>query len=94
MKRKIIILLTLLLCAVCAISLGACQGGCNYQILDTQYAYNYAYMKIGDEWVNVPIAKWADYEDGEQLQVILQDGSVILTSSINCILYYGELPKT
>ena len=90
MKRKIIILLTLLLCAVCTISLSAC----NYQVIDLQFSYNYAYMKIGEEWVNVPITKWTDYEDGEQIQITLQDGSVILTSSINCILYCGELPKT
>jgi hypothetical protein len=94
MKRKIIILLTILLCAICTISLGACKGGCNYTIIDLQYAYNYAYMKIGDTWVNVPISQWNDYEDGEQIQVTLEDGSKILTSSINCILYYGELPKT
>lgn len=93
MKRKIIILLTLLLCAICTISLGACKGGCNYQVIDLQYAFTHAYMKIGDEWVNVPITKWTDYE-GEQFQITLQDGSVMVISSVNCILYYGELPKT
>ena len=89
MKRTFLILLTLML-TVCALMCG-CRGGCNKEILDLQYAYNHAYIQIGDEWIDLPITRWTDYE-GEQLQITLTDGTKILVSSINCILYYGELP--
>lgn len=67
-------------------------SGCNYQMLGLDYHYSYAYIKIGDEWVNLEIAKWTEYE-GEQLQITLKDGTVMLVSSINCILYSGSLPN-
>lgn len=47
---------------------------------------------MGDDWIDLAISKWKDY-DGEQLQLILQDGTVLLVSSVNCILYNGTLPK-
>ena len=65
---------------------------CNKQILDLNLKFDRAYVKIGDEWKDVAIKLWNDY-DGEQIQITLQDDTVILTSSMNCILYKGELPK-
>ena len=65
---------------------------CNKQILDFNLKFDRAYVKIGDEWKDVAIKSWNDY-DGEQIQITLQDDTVILTSSMNCILYKGELPK-
>lgn len=84
----VILLLTILSCLV----LCGCNG-CNYQLLDTTYKYDKAYVKIGEEWVDLEIRSWADYE-GEQLQLKLKDGSILLVSSYNCILYYGELPTS
>lgn len=66
---------------------------CNYQVFDLNYKYTNAYVQIGNEWVDLKIDKWRDYEDGEQIQLTLKDGTVMLVSSINCILYDGELPK-
>ena len=76
------IVLALLLCLV----------GCNYQILDLNYNFTNAYVKIGESWVDLEIKTWLDYE-GEQIQITLLDGTVMLVSSVNCILYNGELPK-
>ena len=84
--KNIILLLTIV--ALCLLSLVSC----NQQIFDTNYTYTRAYLKIDDKWIVIPISKWCDYE-GEQIQIILTDGSVILTSSYNCILYNGKLPK-
>ena len=67
-------------------------AGCNYQVIDTNYRYDYAYVKIGEEWKNIEIKSWHDY-DGEQLQLILPDGTVMLVSSYYCILYKGNLPE-
>ena len=79
---------------VIAMTLGIAFGaaGCNYQLIDMNYKYTNAYIKIGDEWKDVEIKTWKDYE-GEQIQITLTDGTVILTNSINCILYNGELPE-
>lgn len=90
MKRKHLMTMTILiaLLALTVIVLTAC----NKQILDLNLKFDRAYVKIGDEWKDVAIKSWNDY-DGEQIQITLQDGTVILTSSVNCILYKGELPK-
>lgn len=90
MKRKHLMTMTILiaLLALTVIVLTAC----NKQILDFNLKFDRAYVKIGDEWKDVAIKSWNDY-DGEQIQITLQDGTVILTSSVNCILYKGELPK-
>ena len=90
MKRKHLMTMTILiaLLALTVIVLTAC----NKQILDLNLKFDRAYVKIGDKWKDVAIKLWNDY-DGEQIQITLQDGTVILTSSVNCILYKGELPK-
>lgn len=67
-------------------------SGCNKQIFDLNYEFNRAYIKVGEEWKDVAIKSWRDYDDGEQIQIILMDGTVILTNSFNCILYKGTLP--
>lgn len=67
--------------------------GCgNKQIFDFNYTFNKAYVKIGEEWFDLELKSWKDY-DGEQLQLILKDGTVILTNSMNCIIYNGTLPS-
>lgn len=93
MKKRIIVLLILMVTMATLFMTTSCQGGCNKEIFDLQYAYNRAYIKVGEEWIDTPIKAWTDYE-GEQLQIALQDGTKILVSSINCILYYGKLPTS
>ena len=66
---------------------------CNKQIIDLNYEFDHAYCKIGDEYFDLEIKSWTDYEDGEQLQIKLKDGTVLLVASYNCILYKGKLPK-
>ncbi len=70
-----------------------CFTGCgNYQMFDTNYTFTKAYVKIGEEWHDFEIKTWCDYE-GEQLQLKLQDGTVLVVHSANCILYNGTLPQ-
>ncbi len=87
---KKILLALLVIVMTFAIAIGTV--GCNYQLIDMNYKYTNAYIKIGDEWKDVEIKTWKDY-DGEQIQITLNDGTVILTSSYNCILYNGNLPE-
>lgn len=86
MKKLVAIILTLVLML--------CFTGCgNQQIFDTNYTFKKAYVKIGEEWYDVQIKTWTDYEDGEQLQLKLHDGTVLIVHSANCILYNGTLPN-
>lgn len=88
MKKKILTLIIICL----MIFMPLVISGCNYQMLDFNYTFTKAYVKIGDEWKDLEIIRWCDYE-GEQLQLTLKDGTVMVVSSINCILYSGNLPR-
>lgn len=83
------ILICILLLAVMVL----CLAACNKQIFDTEYKFTNAYIKVGDEWIDVEIKKWNDYDGSDQIQIVLKDGTVIYTTSLNCILYNGTLPK-
>ncbi len=61
---------------------------CNYQVVDLQYNFNYAYIQLQNgELIEGKVESWTDYEDGEQLQVTI-DGITYLTNSYNCTLVY------
>lgn len=94
MKKIIVIFLMLVMCfTVSGCNCTDCDG-CygNKTTFDFTKTYEEAYVKIKDEWVHVRVSQWNDYE-GEQIQLLLYDGTVILTSIHNCILYSGELPE-
>ena len=78
MKKRIII-------AIAALCGCAILTGCNKTMFDTEYTFDKAVINLGDKTITVNVDKWTDYE-GEQLQIITKDGTVILTSSYNCIL--------
>ena len=62
-------------------------ASCNYDIIDTNYSFDYAYISYGDGTVEkVKIKSWRDYEDGEQIQITSTDGDVYLVNSYNCVL--------
>lgn len=84
MKKLIATIVTLL-------TLASFTGCGNYDMLDTNYTFDYAMIKIGEEWTTVKIKQWKDYE-GEQVQLVLDDCSILLVSTVNCILCKGEFP--
>lgn len=60
--------------------------GCNYGMMDLNYEYDRAIIKLAnDEVIEVKIKQWTDY-GGEQLQIIAEDGTVYLTNSFRCDL--------
>ena len=78
MKQKIVAIL-------CASVMAFGLIGCNKQIFDIQYSFNYAIIQLPNgEIVEGKVDSWKDYE-GEQFQVKI-DGVVYLTSSYNCTL--------
>lgn len=66
-------------------------GGCgNKDMFDTIYTFNKAIIELANgEVIEVNVKQWRDYE-GEQLQVIAEDGTVYLTNSFRCDLIRSE----
>ena len=58
---------------------------CNYNVIDTNWHFDHAWINLGGEWQYIEIDSWSDGE-GEQLTVIAKDGSVYTVSSFNCTL--------
>jgi hypothetical protein len=86
MKRFFVTIVALMLSLMC---LTSCS---NYDVMDVHYRFTKAYVKVGEEWKDLEVKAWTDYE-GEQLQLKLKDGTVMVVSSMNCILYDGTLPR-
>lgn len=64
--------------------------GCdNQQIFNTNYTFNKAIIFNENTACIIEILKWNDY-DGEQIQLVLKDGTVIVTSSIDTKLINDE----
>ena len=62
------------------------MSGCNKQIIDTNYTFNRAIINTGNEVIEVKVKSWTDYEDGDQIQIKAEDGTVYLVHSSNITL--------
>ncbi len=61
-------------------------SGCNYQVVDMQYNFNRAMIRLPDGTVvEGKLDYWRDYEESDQIQVKI-DGVVYLVHSNNCVL--------
>lgn len=79
LKKTIAIILMLLF--VCVIF-----TGCNKQLIDTTYSFNYAIIRLQDgSIIEGRVQSWKDFEDGDQLQVKI-DSVTYLVHSMNCTL--------
>ena len=78
-------LLTLMLVVIVVLST-ALLSGCNKQMLDLTYSYEYAIIGLPNgEVVEGKVSSWTDYEDGDQLQVKI-NGKTYLVHSSNVVL--------
>ena len=78
-------LIALLLCIIVALSV-LVLSGCNKQMLDLTYSYEYAIIALPNgEVVEGKVSSWTDYEDGDQLQVKI-NGKTYLVHSTNVVL--------
>ena len=57
----------------------------NKTLTDTNYKFNKALISFNDEIIEIDVRSWKDY-DGEQIQIIGEDGNIYLVSSFNTIL--------
>ena len=79
MKKKFIIAALVASC----LTLGGCG---NKDLFDTVYNYDYAIIQLPNgEIIEGKVEKWADYEDGDQLQIKI-DGVIYLVHSNNVSL--------
>lgn len=74
-----------LLVIILAVAIALCLCACNYTLLDTQYHFDSAVIRLPDgEIVSGNVERWADY-DGEQLQITI-DGITYLVHANNATL--------
>lgn len=61
-------------------------AGCNKQMVDLTYSYEYAIIALPNgEVVEGRVSSWTDFEDGDQIQVKI-DGKTYLVHSSNVVL--------
>ena len=81
MKKLIALLLTVIL--ILSVMLLA---GCNKQMVDLTYSYEYAIIALPNgDVVEGKVSSWTDFEDGDQIQVKI-DGKTYLVHSSNIVL--------
>ena len=79
-------IIAILLVAVVALSLALITTGCNKQLVDLTYSYEYAIIGLPNgEVVEGKVSSWTDFEDGDQIQVRI-DGKTYLVHSSNIVL--------
>lgn len=65
--------------------------GCNYDYVDMVYSYDYAWISLPNgEVVEGEVEQWRDYEDGDQIQVKIDD-KIYLTDTTRCVLMKKDI---
>ena len=79
-------IIAILLVAVIALSMALITTGCNKQLVDLTYSYEYAIIGLPNgESIEGKVSSWTDFEDGDQIQVKI-DGKTYLVHSSNIVL--------
>ena len=83
--KKIISIIAAVLVFIASVGLVGCSAY-NKQIIDLNYQFDRAIIQLANgEVVECKVKSWSDYE-GEQIQVVSEDGTIYLTSSYRCDL--------
>lgn len=76
--KKIIVLLL----AVILVLSAALLAGCNKQMVDLTYSYEYAIIGLPNgEVVEGKVSSWTDFDDGDQIQVKIAGKTYLVHSS-------------
>jgi len=79
MKRILCLLLVIIM-------ITAMLCGCNAQIIDLTYSYEYGYIKLPNgEVIEGAVSSWKDYDNSDVVQVVI-DGKTYLTHYENVVL--------
>ena len=77
--KKLIALLLVVILALTVMLL----AGCNKQLVDLTYSYEYAIIGLPNgETVEGKVSSWTDFEDGDQLQIRIDGKTYLVHSSI------------
>ena len=79
--KKIILVMMLIIAVVLLSSCGNRQVG-----IDPNQTFSKAYIRLGDEWKVVSVKAWRDFENGDEIQIITNDGTVYLSHYSNMVL--------
>ena len=88
MKNKKIVIkaLSVILVGLMLLTILCLFAGCNKQVFDTTYSYEYAIICLPNgEVIEGKVTSWTDFEDGDQIQVKI-DGKSYLVHSTNIVL--------
>ena len=71
------------LCLVCACMMALALSSCgNRQVFDTTYTFNKAIVSLPcGRVIEGKVSSWKDYEDGDQIQVVIEGTTYLLHSS-------------
>ena len=79
-------IIAVLLVAVISLGMALITVGCNKQMVDLTYSYEYAIIGLPNgEVVEGKVTSWTDFDDGDQIQVKI-DGKTYLVHSSNIVL--------
>ena len=85
MNKTVIKVISLIILILAFIVIALLLSGCNRQVIDLNYSFNYAIINTFNGTVEGKVSSWRDFDDGDQLQVTI-DGVTYLTSATNVIL--------
>ena len=81
-KLKIAILVVLAVATMFIVS--SCG---NRQVgIDTNQSFSRAWIKLGNNMVEMHIKAWRDFREGDEIQITAEDGTVYLTHYSNVVL--------
>ena len=80
-----------LLAAILALGMALSLAGCgNRQMIDLTYSYKYAIISLPNgEIVEGKVDSWKDFEDGDQLQITVDDVTYLVHAA-DAVLMTGE----
>ena len=71
---------------LCCLMLCALLSGCNRQLVDLTYKFDRAIIELPNgEIIEGKVSSWRDFEDGDQIQVVV-DGVTYLVHSSRVVL--------
>lgn len=85
MNKTTIKVISLIILILAVMVIAMLLSGCNKQMIDLNYNFNYAIINTFNGTVEGKVSSWTDFEDGDQLQVTI-DGVTYLTHASNVIL--------
>ena len=87
MSAKSVLITAIVLVALIALSVFVIPAITNKSIFDSTYSFERAIIQLPDgDVIEGAVTSWTDFEDGDQIQVKMNDGKTYLLHSSNVCL--------